>query len=250
MLPFFSPGGKKFLSRGRCARAARAVGGETGGRPPGERRRAPAGGGGPVDERVADLLERMTLEEKVAQTEGLWKRTSQIQQPDGRFNPAAAATVLAHGIGEIARPSEIANPLAGTPSVRTPRQHAEFVNALQKWVIEHTRLGIPVMFHEEALHGPGRAGRHPLPCADRARPAPGIRRSSSACSRLSRARRVPEARSTSCRLSWISRAIRGGAASRKPTARIRTSSRGSAWRPCAAIRAGACRSRRTRSLRR
>jgi beta-glucosidase len=107
----------------------------------------------PVDERVADLLARMTLEEKVAQLQGLWKRTAQLQQADGRFNPAAAAPLLGQGIGEISRPSEIANPPAGAPSVRTPRQHAEFVNALQKWLIDNTRLGIPAMFHEEALHG-------------------------------------------------------------------------------------------------
>jgi beta-glucosidase len=109
--------------------------------------------GRPVDERVADLLGRMTVEEKVAQLEGLWKRNAQLQQPDGRFNPATASTVLANGIGEISRPSEIANPPAGAPSVRTPRQEAEFVNALQKWLIDHTRLGIPALCHEEALHG-------------------------------------------------------------------------------------------------
>ena len=34
----------------------------------------------------------MTLEEKVAQLAGLWKRTAQLQQADGRFDPAAAAT--------------------------------------------------------------------------------------------------------------------------------------------------------------
>ena len=28
-----------------------------------------------------------------------------------------------------------------------------FVNAVQKWLVENTRLGIPAMFHEEALHG-------------------------------------------------------------------------------------------------
>src|SRR5258705_8432439 len=77
--------------------------------------------GRPVDERVADLLGRMTIEEKVAQLEGLWKRNAQLQQPDGRFNPATAATLLSNGIGEIARPSEIANPPAGAPSVRTAR---------------------------------------------------------------------------------------------------------------------------------
>ncbi len=30
---------------------------------------------------------------------------------------------------------------------------AEYANAVQKWVIENTRLGIPVVFHDEILHG-------------------------------------------------------------------------------------------------
>src|SRR6478609_10838473 len=101
-----------------------------------------------ADERAADLLGRMTLEEKVAQLQGIWKRTSAIQKPDGTFNPDGAAALIGHGIGEIARPSEIAAPPAGATDVRTPRQHVEFVNAVQRWLIGNTRLGIPAMFHE------------------------------------------------------------------------------------------------------
>ncbi len=36
---------------------------------------------------------------------------------------------------------------------RTPAQTVEFINALQKWALEDTRLGIPVLLHEESLHG-------------------------------------------------------------------------------------------------
>ena len=46
-----------------------------------------------VDERAADLLARMTLEEKVAQLQGSWKRNSAIQRPDGSFNPDGAAAL-------------------------------------------------------------------------------------------------------------------------------------------------------------
>lgn len=106
----------------------------------------------PIEERVADLLARMTLEEKVAQLQGIWIRRSEIQDAQGRFTPATAKALLGLGIGEVSRPSEIANGPRG-PRVRSPREHAEFVNAVQKWVLENTRLGIPVMFHEEALHG-------------------------------------------------------------------------------------------------
>jgi beta-glucosidase len=105
----------------------------------------------PVDERVADLLSRMTLEEKVAQTLALWKRKDRITDERGRFDPAGAAAILAHGIGQLARPSELRDKPA--PILLGPRENAVFVNAVQKWLVENTRLGIPAMTHEEALHG-------------------------------------------------------------------------------------------------
>src|SRR6266542_5317627 len=96
----------------------------------------------PVDARVADLLARMTLEEKVAQLTGIWNRKREIEDAQGRFDPAGARALIGNGIGEIARPSEIARPNV-TPRARSTRQHVEFVNAAQKWLLEQTRLGIP-----------------------------------------------------------------------------------------------------------
>jgi beta-glucosidase len=119
-----------------------------------------------TDERVADLLGRMTLEEKVAQLVGLWQKKPQIQDADGRFDPSKAKTLLEHGIGEISRPSETNMP-AGKKADRSAREHAEYVNAIQHWLIDNTRLGIPAMFHDEALHGfvaPG-ATNFPVPIA-------------------------------------------------------------------------------------
>src|ERR1700686_4106750 len=107
-----------------------------------------------VDQRVADLLARMTLEEKLAQIESAWEnRTSQreaqpfIVDEKGVFLPDAAKITLKNGIGQISRPSENPGGNGG------PREMAELTNAIQKWVKENTRLGIPVMFHEECLHG-------------------------------------------------------------------------------------------------
>ena len=105
-----------------------------------------------VDARVADLLGRMTLEEKVAQLQGVWNQKRQIQNARGEFDPSKAQALLGQGIGEVARPSEI----AGAPAdrnVRSAREQAVFVNAVQRWLIENTRLGVPALFHEEALHG-------------------------------------------------------------------------------------------------
>ncbi len=103
----------------------------------------------PLARRVSDLLNRMTMEEKVAQVTTLWVRKPQVEPNTdfsvdrGDFSPEKAATVMKHGIGQIARQRERKG--AG--------QSAEFANALQKWLREQTRLGIPAMFHDEALHG-------------------------------------------------------------------------------------------------
>lgn len=105
-----------------------------------------------TEARVADLLGRMTIEEKVAQLVTIWNQRAAIQDAEGRFTAAKAQALLGQGVGQIARPSEIAGGPRG-PRVRSPRDHAEFVNAVQRWVLENTRLAIPVMFHEEALHG-------------------------------------------------------------------------------------------------
>src|SRR5258706_233502 len=85
----------------------------------------------PIDERVSDLLSRMTLEEKVAQTLAVWKGKERITDEKGLFAPDKASALLANGIGQIARPSE----LRDRPSriVLGPRENAVFVNAVQKW---------------------------------------------------------------------------------------------------------------------
>jgi len=119
----------------------------------------------PVEARVTDLLARMTLEEKVAQTLAVWKRKDRITDDAGRFVAAKAAEVLPHGIGEIARPSELRD--RPTRIVLGPRENAVFVNAVQKWLVESTRLGIPALTHEEALHGlvAPKATSFPVPIA-------------------------------------------------------------------------------------
>jgi beta-glucosidase len=102
-----------------------------------------------IDERVEDLLSRMTLEEKVAQMLAIWRQKNPtLVDESGRFDPAAAAARFGdgHGLGQVGRPSD-----AG--GGRTARQNAELTNDIQRFFIERTRLGIPVIFHEECLHG-------------------------------------------------------------------------------------------------
>ena len=115
----------------------------------------------PVAARVEDLLRRMTLEEKVAQMIGIWEKKSDIQDAKGDFSPQKASRAFPNGLGQITRPSDkrgvtVSNNAAGVAADavnRTARETAEYVNAAQRWAVEQTRLGIPMIMHEEALHG-------------------------------------------------------------------------------------------------
>jgi beta-glucosidase len=114
----------------------------------------------PVEKRVDDLLSRMTLEEKVAQLETIWEDKAKLQTPDGHFSPELATKNFPDGIGGFARPSDkrgvgASNGAAGASAGinRDARDTAEYVNAAQHWAVEHTRLGIPILMHEESLHG-------------------------------------------------------------------------------------------------
>ena len=108
----------------------------------------------PVDARVADLLSRMTLEEKVAQLTTLWSGKNRLLDDDGRLDPEKASVEIPHGIGQIARPSDnFGRDNRGVDPGRTAHETVELVDALQRFLIEETRLGIPALMHEEGLHG-------------------------------------------------------------------------------------------------
>lgn len=100
--------------------------------------------------RAKDLLSRMTLQEKLMQTQCLWIQKSTILDKNGQFDPVKAKDILRNGLGELARLSENNGP---NSYGYHPRQGAELYNKIQKYFIENTRLGIPVMVHEESLHG-------------------------------------------------------------------------------------------------
>lgn len=108
----------------------------------------------PVAARVDDLIGRMTLEEKVAQLLTIWEDKPAIMSRRGVFDPDKASAVMPHGLGQIARPSDMRGlGRAGIDPNRGPADTVAFVNAAQRWAAERTRLGIPFLFHEEGLHG-------------------------------------------------------------------------------------------------
>src|SRR3982751_3951171 len=103
----------------------------------------------PAAKRVKDLLSRMTLEEKAAQMMCVWQKKSKtLIDSEGNFDLRKAKAAFKHGrgLGQVGRPSD-----AGPG--KNARGMAELTNAIQKFFIENSRLGIPVIFHEECLHG-------------------------------------------------------------------------------------------------
>jgi beta-glucosidase len=106
--------------------------------------------------RVRDLLARMTLEEKAAQMTCIWQgKATRLLDEHGVFNlkKAKAAFKTGHGIGQVGRPSDAGSNPATPAEGKTARGMAELTNDIQKFFFENSRLGIPVMFHEECLHG-------------------------------------------------------------------------------------------------
>jgi beta-glucosidase len=99
--------------------------------------------------RADDLLSRMTLNEKIAQMMCIWNgKYETFIDEKGRFDPVKAKKSFqdGNGIGQIGRPSD-------TGGGTTAREMAELTNQIQEFCIENSRLGIPVIFHEECLHG-------------------------------------------------------------------------------------------------
>src|SRR5215211_4037212 len=96
----------------------------------------------PIPERAHDLLERMTLDEKLAQLGSAWVYEL---LDDSAFAPEKAHALMAHGIGQITR-------IGGASSVR-PADSARLANTIQRFLVEQTRLGIPAIVHEESCSG-------------------------------------------------------------------------------------------------
>jgi beta-glucosidase len=103
----------------------------------------------PIKRRVQDLLSRMTLEEKAAQMVCIWReKVNTLVNAEGDFDyeKAKKAFAAGHGLGQFGRPSD-------SGKGKNAKEMAELTNAAQKFFCENSRLGIPLMVHEECLHG-------------------------------------------------------------------------------------------------
>jgi beta-glucosidase len=109
----------------------------------------------------------MTIEEKVAQLESNWTLPAfpGMKMPTpfegDHINESIAKRMAANGLGTFAQLDEF----TGTTGSSDPRVGAHKRNMLQAWVLKNTRLGIPVMFHGEALHGAVVPGATSFPAA-------------------------------------------------------------------------------------
>lgn len=101
----------------------------------------------PIDERVEDLLSRMTLEEKVKQLDqyigvSFLNKTHPHQSNAADDDSEINWEKVEKEIGEL-----------GVGCIHDLYGSAEITNQLQRYAVEKTRLGIPILFSEEALHG-------------------------------------------------------------------------------------------------
>jgi len=106
-----------------------------------------------IQNRVRDLLARMTLEEKVSQLRCIWFGKAALLEA-GVFSPTKAQKTLADGIGQIASAGDTAGTTQfSKDNFRTLEATVDLINAIQRHLVENTRLGIPALFHEETAHG-------------------------------------------------------------------------------------------------
>jgi beta-glucosidase len=97
----------------------------------------------PIEARTADLLGRMTLDEKLAQLGSLW--AFELLGSETELDPDQLRRRLADGIGQVSR-------VVGSTNLEPPLA-APIADEIQRFLVEETRLGIPALIHEETLHG-------------------------------------------------------------------------------------------------
>ncbi|MEF7438531.1 glycoside hydrolase family 3 N-terminal domain-containing protein [Paenibacillus lautus] len=114
----------------------------------------------PVDERVEDLLSRMTLREKVGQLNQHLYGWMAYRRSEGTETEFELTDLFKEHVEWGAGMGALyglfrADPWSGvTYENGIPTQdNAKLANAIQRYVIEHSRLGIPVLLSEECPHG-------------------------------------------------------------------------------------------------
>jgi beta-glucosidase len=111
----------------------------------------------PVQERVKDLLARMTPEEKFWQ---LFMIPGDMSDGKNRYKNGIFGFQV-NAKGNIDAAVQLLNYTAASNAEAT----AKLINSMQKYFIQETRLGIPIIIFDEALHGLVRDGATAFPAA-------------------------------------------------------------------------------------
>ncbi|MFR9649881.1 MAG: glycoside hydrolase family 3 N-terminal domain-containing protein [Rikenellaceae bacterium] len=112
----------------------------------------------PIEKRVDDLLSQMSVEEKAVQCATLYGYKRVLE--DALPTPQWDNEVWKHGIANI---DEHLNGVKENDYDYPFSVHADAINTVQRWFIENTRLGIPVDFTNEGIHGLNHTKATPLP---------------------------------------------------------------------------------------
>ncbi len=103
-----------------------------------------------IDNRIKDLLSQMTIDEKCMQCVTLYGYNRGTGLKDQLPTPDWKNQVWKDGLANI---DEHLNGVVPTDYSYPYSTHAEAINTVQRWFIEQTRLGIPVDFSTEGVHG-------------------------------------------------------------------------------------------------
>lgn len=122
----------------------------------------------PIEYRVKDLLGRMTIEEKVGQLccplgWEMYTKTGKNEVTVSELYKKKMAEVPVGSFWAVLRADPWTQKTLETGL--SPELSAKALNALQKYAVEETRLGIPVLFAEECPHGHMAIGTTVFPTA-------------------------------------------------------------------------------------
>ncbi len=112
----------------------------------------------PVDERVKDLLSRMTPEEKFRQ---LFMISGELEEETTKYK----AGIFGFQINASGQNSQAVGQLLNYNAGIAARDHALKINEIQRFFVEESRLGIPIIPFDETLHGLVRTGASAFPQA-------------------------------------------------------------------------------------
>lgn len=120
----------------------------------------------PIEKRVEDLLSRMTLKEKVGQLNQKMHGWNAYKMEGDKVvltKEFFDEVKFGDGLGAIYGLSRADGWNSHLTMGISPKESVRVVNAIQKYVIENTRLGIPVLITEECPHGHEAVGSTTFP---------------------------------------------------------------------------------------